>query len=65
MPGTSVITNSTGRISATMGNSILIPALATAASARKRRRVSSASAYTLQGLRQAGADLLRAIKPRL
>src|ERR1035437_4776174 len=32
IPGTSVITNSTGRINITIGNSILIPALPTAAS---------------------------------
>src|ERR1035437_3109234 len=46
IPGTRVITNSTGRINITIGNSILIPALPTAASALKRRRVRNASAYT-------------------
>ena len=44
MPGTSVMMNSTGRMKITMGNSILMPALPTAASARRRRRVRSASA---------------------
>src|ERR1019366_6568277 len=44
MPGTSVIMNSTGRMNSTIGNSILMPALPTAASARRRRRVRSASA---------------------
>ena len=42
MPGTSVITNNTGRMKITIGNSILIPALPTAASARRRRRVRRA-----------------------
>src|ERR1051326_7031208 len=47
IPGTNVMTNSTGRIKTTIGKSILMPALPTAASARKRRRVRSASEYTL------------------
>jgi len=39
-----VITKSTGRINSTIGNSILTPALATIASARRRRRMRRASA---------------------
>src|SRR5262249_27244497 len=41
-PGTSVMTNSTGKMKITMGNSILMPAFPTAASTRKRRRVRKA-----------------------
>ena len=44
MPGTSVITNRTGRMKITMGKSILMPALPTSASTRWRRRVRRASA---------------------
>ena len=43
-PGTNVITNSAGKMNSTIGNNILIPAFATAASERKRRRWRSESA---------------------
>lgn len=44
IPGTSVITNNTGRMKMTIGKSILMPAFPTAASARSLRRVRKASA---------------------